>query len=98
MKRHLSIRPEAKTDIAQAFNWYRDRSEELGRMFLNELQRVLETIEERPLSYPRIHGEKRRALLHRFPYAVFYRLPADEVVVLGVFHQTRDSRRWKALR
>ena len=98
MKRHLCIRPEAKTDITRAFNWYRDRSEELGRRFMDELQTVLEAIGERPLSFPRVHGEKRRALLRRFPYAVFYRLPADEVVVLGVFHQTRDSWRWKTLR
>ena len=98
MKRHLSIRPEAKADITSAFNWYRDRSEELGRRFLEELERILEAIEERPLSFPRVHGEKRRAILQRFPYAVFYRLPADEIVVLGVFHQARDSLRWEKLR
>jgi hypothetical protein len=39
----------------------------------------------------------RRVLVERFPYAVFFRETADELVVLGCIHGRRDPRRWDAL-
>jgi toxin ParE1/3/4 len=36
----------------------------------------------------------RRALARRFPYAVFYLVERDRVVVLAVLHQAVDPARW----
>ncbi len=41
-------------------------------------------------------GDVRRALLKRFPYAVFFRIAEDGLQVLGCFHTSRDPRRWEA--
>jgi plasmid stabilization system protein ParE len=98
MNRRLVVRPEAKEDIAKAYGWYWERGENLGRDFLEELGSLFRTIEAYPHAFPKVHGEKRRALLKRFPWAVFYRLPADEILILAVFHQACDPRRWKILR
>ena len=40
----------------------------------------------------------RRALLRRFPYAVFYEIGAVEIVVYAVFHCARNPRAWKRRR
>jgi plasmid stabilization system protein ParE len=36
----------------------------------------------------------RRMIVSRFPYAVFYRVEADRIVVLAVLHTARDPESW----
>lgn len=36
-----------------------------------------------------------RALVHRFPYAIFYRQAAEAIQVIAVTHQARDPRIWR---
>jgi plasmid stabilization system protein ParE len=44
--------------------------------------------------FARAHGEVRRAVVSRFPYAVFYRIEPKRVVVLAVLHMARDPKVW----
>ena len=37
----------------------------------------------------------RRALLRRFPYALFFRIVDDAVFVMACFHSSRDPRIWQ---
>jgi plasmid stabilization system protein ParE len=48
-----------------------------------------------PGAHPIIRGQTRRALVRRFPYAVFYVLDPDVVAVTAVMHGRRDPRRWQ---
>ena len=41
--------------------------------------------------YPRVHRETRRAILQRFPYAIYFRVAGEEIVVLAVDRDQRDS-------
>ncbi len=97
MRFQLILRPEAESDVEEVYAWYEKRREGLGRDFVKELEKLFASIQESPRMYPRDHRELRRALLKRFPYAVFYTLRSDEVVVSAVFHQSRDPRRWRIL-
>ena len=36
------------------------------------------------MQFPRGGGETRRAILNRFPYAVYFRVAGDDIVVLAV--------------
>ena len=49
-------------------------------------------IPRNPLLYPKVHGEFRRRLLRRFPYAVYFRIKDDTIIVFGAFHCARDPR------
>jgi toxin ParE1/3/4 len=53
---------------------------------------VLTSIVQAPLAYPRVQGETRRALVRRFPYAIYFHATSDEIVVLGVIHGRRQRR------
>lgn len=44
--------------------------------------------------FSRVHGEVRRAVLSKFPYAVFFRVEPKRVVVLTVLHTARDLKLW----
>ncbi len=76
----LAFRPRVGQDLAGAFGWYEERRAGLG--------------EEFPEMFARVHGEVRRAMVARFPYAVFYRLEPKHVVVLAVLHTARDPKLW----
>jgi len=91
----LRIRPEAEADIAAAYTYYEEASEGLGAEFLRAVEATLAIIERTPQLYAVVHREVRRALLRRFPYAIFYVVDGDTVVVLACFHARRDPAQWQ---
>jgi plasmid stabilization system protein ParE len=95
MARGLVIAPEAANDIAEAYEWYEDRRRGLGEEFLSavdaSLQRILRTSD----IYSVVYETYRRALVRRFPYAVFYENTATHVTVYAVFHMARDPGKWR---
>lgn len=93
---NLRLRPESEQDLADAAIWYEEQREELGNQFLDETLSVFSVISETPLLFPTVHRNIRRALLHRFPFGVYYRVESDEIVVLAVMHGSRNPRRWKS--
>jgi len=95
MIHELIIRPEAETDIAEAFDWYESHVPALGSEFLLVLDALLSSILRDPLLYPEVYRNIRRALTRRFPYAVFFLTEKTKVVVLSVFHVKRSPRIWK---
>jgi plasmid stabilization system protein ParE len=94
----LVFRPEAESELLDTRLWYDDQQPGLGQSFATEVDRVLMAIVEHPLAHPRVHGETRRALVRRFPYAIYFRAMSDEVVVLAVMHGRRLPRRWRSRR
>ena len=90
MTSRVILRPRAETDIIEARNWYEERRTGLGREFLDAVQRVLETVTQRPAQYPEVYRDVRRALVRQFPYGVFYVVREGQVLVVACFHAKRD--------
>jgi len=95
MSYKLILRQEAERDLAETYKWYNDKVTGLGSDFLAVVERALESIQENPARFSHIHREVRRALLHRFPYGIFFFLEDEKVVVLGVMHTARDPEKWR---
>lgn len=85
---------EVEFDAAQA--WYEDRSPGLGQAFVTSIQATIERVRRAPLQFPVADRDVRRALVRRFPYGVFYLAEEDRVVVIAVFHSSRNPREWKS--
>lgn len=94
----LVFRPEFRDDAAEAVDWYESRSHGLGGVFVDELIRVLEQIEENPLHRSRRHASKniRWRFIDRFPYKVVYELVEEDgvIVVAAMLHAARHDQRW----
>ena len=86
--------PQARADILDAFEWYEHQSQGLGLEFMRCLDALFHAIERRPHAYPCVLGEYHRALLSRFPYAVFYEIH-DEIMVYAVFHCAQNPMKWQ---
>ena len=91
----VRLRPEAGRDLAEAAIWYEEQRPALGQRFLDEVAAAFTVISETPLIFPVVHKNARRALIRRFPFGVYYRIEADEIVVVAVMHASRHPRRWK---
>jgi plasmid stabilization system protein ParE len=92
----VRLRPEAERDLADAATWYEDQLPGLGNRFLDEVLITFSAIAEAPLKYPTLHRDTRRALIHRFPFGIYFRVENTAIVVLAVMHGSRNPHRWKA--
>lgn len=90
----LVLRPDAEADVRAASEYYQEASPELVEDFLDELDRLLARLSEFPRSAQEVEGypSVRRALMRRFPFAVFYTVDEDGLLVLRVIHTTRSPR------
>ena len=91
----LLVRPAAAADIDEAYRWYERQRVGLGEEFLSAVDAALQDLAAHPAAYAVIHRQTRRALLRRFPYAIFYRLYDENVIVIACMHGRRNPRRWK---
>ena len=95
MAAELVVAPEAEADVAEAYAWYGHRRIGLGEEFLSSVDACLEGIRRRPEIYPVVHEAYRRALIRRFPYAIFYEFTEAKVTVYSLFHTSRDPDKWR---
>jgi toxin ParE1/3/4 len=91
----LYVRPEAKADIREAMQWYNARREGLGADFRLCVEHAIDNIIRFPEGSPLVHRNLRRALIHRFPYGIFFIVEEARIVVTGVIHAKRSPRVWK---
>ena len=91
----LTILAEARRDLAETRAWYERRASGLGDDFLVVVDATLEAIRRSPEAHRAVIGSYRRALLKRFPYAVYYEFVEDEVVVYAVVHGSQDPGKWR---
>ncbi|MGH8643422.1 MAG: type II toxin-antitoxin system RelE/ParE family toxin [Gammaproteobacteria bacterium] len=94
----VRLRPEAEQDLSDAALWYEGQRSGLGQQFLDEVVAIFATIAETPVMYPTVHRSTRRAVVHRFPFSVYYRVEDTEVVIVAVMHGSRHPRRWQSRR
>jgi hypothetical protein len=88
----LRFLPELEEDVLGGYAWYERKSPGLGEEFLRMFYARADEILRNPLLYPRVHNEFRRCLLRRFPYAIYFLIEGDQVVVFGLYHCARDPR------
>lgn len=88
------VRPGAQADIREAVLWYESQRPGLGSEFTLQLDALCERIGHNPLQFPEIGNGVRRALLERFPYAIYF-VATFSTVVIAVLHQRRHPDKWK---
>ena len=93
MAAELVIAPEATQDIDEAYGWYEGRRVGLGEEFLSCVDACIQAICRLPEMHAKVDKEYRRALVRRFPYAVFYESVAGKITVYCVFHASRSPEK-----
>lgn len=87
--------PETEKEIGEVYTWYEQQRTDLGEEYLTCVDACIERIARMPAGYPEVYEKYGRALVRRFPYAVFYEYNGSDVTVYSVFHNSRDPQKWK---
>jgi len=96
VKYHIRVRSPAKADVRLAVRRYEFQRFGLGREFVAEVDAVLNRVGENPFQYQVLYRDARRAIVHRFPYGVFYRVEARNIIVFCVIHLHQDPTIWQS--
>ena len=88
----IRFQPEAEADLAEARLWYALQREGLDDALMQRVEEALQRIVCAPYAYQIVYRQLRRAVLHQFPFAIFYRPTADEIRVFAVYHSSRDPK------
>ncbi len=90
------LRPEARQEYDDAFDYYEAQRAGLGARFAARVNEVLVRIGNTPKMHGIVRGDVRRAVVTKFPYCVYYRELTDRVEVISVFHTSRDPAVWQS--
>jgi plasmid stabilization system protein ParE len=86
-----SVAPPNLT-LLKAQLWYETHRSGLGAEFHSEVSKVIDRLAETPLIYQIVHRDVRRAVVHRFPYPIWYRVRGEVVTVLACTHGRQVPR------
>jgi plasmid stabilization system protein ParE len=67
---------------------------EFHRLADRELNEAAQSIEDHPEAGMILRGSVRRRLLHRFPYALLYKIKPSGIRILAVMNLTRRPTYW----
>ncbi len=95
MAAELIIAPEAAVDLNDAYAWYEAQRVGRGEDFLVRVDACIQAILRFPEMHALFHGNYRRTLVRKFPYAVFYEYANDTVAVYCVFHTSQHPEKWR---
>jgi plasmid stabilization system protein ParE len=90
------ILPAAEEEANDAFDWYESEREGLGASFRAEVKLTLDRILQNPTQFQVCYGSNvRRARVQRFPYWIFFTDTPTNLLVLSIFHDSRNPIIWK---
>lgn len=95
MNYFISHLPEVEDDIMNAMEWYSAQRAGLDDDFLLAFEVEIIRILKSPLLYGTVKNKIRRALIARFPYAIFFIVERTTILILAVVHQKRKPSVWK---
>ena len=96
MKRSFVLRRIAEKEFDDSIAFYEKQREGLGEDFRAVVEEYFQRIADNPEWFPKVRGEVRRAvLLRRFHYVIHFLIEAERIVILSVFHTSRDPEQLK---
>jgi len=98
MSRRVRLTAAAEQDLQSAAEWYRQEAPHVTSKFRFAVRETQLRIGKNPLLCPVVHRDLRRAVVHRFPYSILYRMQAKGALIVAIVHQSRDPRVWKRRR
>ena len=90
------FRRAARAEFLEAARWYESQRRNLGHEFIAEIDRCVALAAAQPQVYAPVYKGVRCITAERFPYSVYFRVEVRRIVVLAVFHGSRDPSNWQS--
>ena len=85
----------ARAELIDAQDWYEAEAPGLGRRFRTEIDSVVRRMADNPRQFPPSLGLSSGESAKKFPYALFFLVEPDALLVVACFHSSRDPRHWQ---
>ena len=96
MKRGFVLRRVAEKEFDDSIAHYENEREGLGLQFRAAIEKYFQRIADNPEWFPKVRGEVRRAVvIRRFPFVIHFLIEAGRIVILSVFHTSREPEQLK---
>ena len=84
----------AEVEMLDAAKYYELQATGLGDDFLDKIDAAVQDISANADRWPIVRANVRRRLVHRFPYALLYRVDPNEIVIQATMHLHRRPDYW----
>ncbi|HEY5296846.1 MAG TPA: type II toxin-antitoxin system RelE/ParE family toxin [Verrucomicrobiae bacterium] len=96
MKRGFVLRRVAEKEFDDSIAYYENEHKGLGLEFRAAIEKYFQRIADNPEWFPKVRGEVRRAVvIRRFPFAIHFLIETERIVILSVFHTSREPEQLK---
>ena len=85
----------AEEELDETIEYYEYQISGLGIRFFEEISRTIDRIIKFPRAWTKIGRYTRRCLLKKFPYAIFYTIEEDDILILAVANMHRNPELYK---
>jgi len=92
----ITFHRAASAEFIEASAWYESKRLGLALEFMAEIDRCISLASKNPLQFAVVREDIRRIVANRFPYSVYFRTEEHRIVVLAVFHGSRDPAIWQS--
>lgn len=75
-----------------AYDWYEEQQNDLGKIFLFSLNDCINRIQLYPKANSKTKKNYRQARVRKFPYVVVYEIIKNEIIIFSVFHTSRNPK------
>jgi len=90
MKREIIFAPLARLEFEDAVAWYEKQRAGLGDEFRVEVHTALQKVLMSPERFRLASSTMHKAMLHRFPYSIYYSVELNAINVVSIFHGARN--------
>jgi len=85
---------EVKTDLTEAKKYYfKKGGNPLSEDFKAEINSEIDYIRKFPEHYQVQYQNLRRALVTKFPYAIFYQISENTLIIFAVLHTSQEYKK-----
>jgi plasmid stabilization system protein ParE len=95
MKRGCVLRRVAHEEFDESIAFYERQREGLGQEFRAIVEDRFEQLADHPEWFTKIRGEVRRAVVRRFPFVIHFLVEKNRIVILSIFHTSRNPEQLK---
>jgi len=92
----IRLRYVAQVEYDEATDWYESRKPGLGLRFVSAIDKALNQIPIDPNRWPEVRPGICEKSVPRWPFCIYYEIHSDHIMVLAVFHTSRNPTDWQS--
>lgn len=93
----VALEAAAALEVEQAFDWYESRRSGLGADFLRSVALARDMLVRDPERFPHTREPFRWVKLRKFPYALYFRIKGDTVLIVACLHFRQSPTLWPGI-